>query len=92
MHRVRATTPCWTKVMRRRRASVRIFAYAARQRLAERINRLTPALERMEAGTYGQCAACGGPIEPARLATIPDAETCLRCQAQREQTEPERAA
>ena len=68
------------------------LAYATRERLAERVNRLTTALERMRAGTYGQCAVCGGPIEPARLAALPEAETCLRCQTHREQPEPERAA
>jgi DnaK suppressor protein len=68
------------------------LVYATRQRMAERINQLTAALERMQAETYGECIVCRGRIEPARLAAIPEAETCLRCQAERERTEPERAA
>ena len=46
----------------------------------------------MAAGTYGRCAVCGGPIEELRLAALPEAETCLRCQERREQAEAERAA
>jgi DnaK suppressor protein len=68
------------------------LAYATRQRLVERVNRLTAALDRVQAGTYGRCAVCGEPIEPGRLAALPEAETCLRCQAQREQAQPDRAA
>ncbi len=37
------------------------------------------ALARFEAGTYGQCARCGGAIAPERLEAIPDAETCVSC-------------
>ena len=68
------------------------LAYATRERLAVRINRLTAALQRIEDGTYGQCAVCGQPIEPARLAALPEAETCLRCQEEREQAAAEQAA
>lgn len=67
-------------------------SFATRERLAARITRLSAALDRMDAGTYGRCADCGGDIEPARLAALPEAETCLRCQERREQTEPDRAA
>jgi RNA polymerase-binding transcription factor DksA len=56
----------------------------ARQRLAERVNRLTAALERIAQGQYGRCAICGGPIEAARLAALPEAGTCLACQERRE--------
>jgi DnaK suppressor protein len=68
------------------------LAYATRERLAERINQLSAALGRIEDGIYGQCTECGEPIEPARLAALPEAETCLRCQERREQAETERAA
>lgn len=68
------------------------LAYAARQRLVERVDRLTAALDRLHAGSYGRCSVCGEPIEPGRLAALPEAETCLRCQAQREEEEPDRAA
>ena len=37
------------------------------------------ALARLEAGHYGQCSACGEPIEAARLAALPAAALCLGC-------------
>jgi RNA polymerase-binding transcription factor DksA len=62
----------------------RDMVFATRERLADRIGRLTHAIERIEHGTYGRCAECGGLVEPERLAAMPEAETCLACQAQRE--------
>jgi DnaK suppressor protein len=56
------------------------MSLAARQRLADRVNRLTAALERIHAGTYGTCNRCGGAIETARLAAVPEAPTCRACQ------------
>jgi DnaK suppressor protein len=64
-----------------------------RERIAARINVLTAALRRIAEGTYGICEDCGGPIEPARLAALPEATTCLRCQEKRERAAAaERAA
>ncbi len=63
-----------------------------RQRLAERINRLTAALARLEEGTYGRCTECREPIEPARLQAIPEAATCVRCQERIESRREESAA
>lgn len=37
------------------------------------------ALERMDSGEYGICAACGEPIAPVRLRALPTAEHCIRC-------------
>jgi DnaK suppressor protein len=37
------------------------------------------ALRRLEAGLYGQCAHCGGPIDKRRLEAIPEAITCIEC-------------
>jgi DnaK suppressor protein len=65
----------------------RDLSFMTRERLAERINRLTTALERLEAGTYGECEVCGGRIEPARLNAMPDATRCLQCQ-ERAEREP----
>jgi RNA polymerase-binding transcription factor DksA len=62
----------------------RDLAFMSRERLAERINRLSAALERLENGRYGTCEECGEPIEPARQAALPEAVTCLRCQEHRE--------
>lgn len=41
--------------------------------------RLADALVRMDAGTWGVCVECGGPIEPGRLAVLPTADRCLDC-------------
>jgi DnaK suppressor protein len=60
------------------------LSFMTRERLAERINRLTAALERLVEGTYGQCEVCGGEIERARLEALPEAMRCLDCQARAE--------
>ena len=38
------------------------------------------ALDRLVTGDYGVCASCGEPIPPRRLAAIPWAAYCIRCQ------------
>jgi DnaK suppressor protein len=35
------------------------------------------ALAKLDEGTYGLCDVCGKPIEPARLAAMPDSVMCL---------------
>jgi len=37
------------------------------------------ALDRMDRGTFGQCAGCGEPISKPRLQAIPYARHCIRC-------------
>lgn len=37
------------------------------------------ALARLEAGTYGRCARCGGDVPAARLEVRPMARTCVGC-------------
>ena len=37
------------------------------------------ALERLDAGTYGECEKCGEPISAARLAALPAAPLCINC-------------
>ncbi len=46
---------------------------------------LTQALERIRLGSFGECAACGGDIEPKRLEVILWARYCVKCQEAREQ-------
>jgi DnaK suppressor protein len=43
------------------------------------------ALERLDAGTYGQCTDCGVTIAPARLLAYPTAKRCIGCQTVAEQ-------
>jgi len=53
---------------------------ATRSILAERVNRLAEALERLRRGNYGLCEECGGPIAPTRLKAMPEVTTCVSCQ------------
>jgi DnaK suppressor protein len=39
------------------------------------------ALERIEQGTYGLCADCGGAVPEGRLEAKPDASRCVACQS-----------
>ena len=52
-------------------------------RLAEQAKRLRIALTRAADGQYGLCAECGTST-PKRLLAIPDAITCVACQARLE--------
>ena len=38
------------------------------------------ALERMDAGTFGRCTECAGPVDAARLAAVPYAARCGDCE------------
>jgi DnaK suppressor protein len=38
------------------------------------------ALERVEAGEYGECVNCGEPVQEKRLDAVPWARYCLKCQ------------
>jgi DnaK suppressor protein len=46
------------------------------QHLAE----VEAALARLEAGSYGACSACHGPIGAGRLEALPWAALCIECQ------------
>ena len=37
------------------------------------------ALDRLDAGTYGDCAVCGGSIQDDRLRAEPSAPSCIEC-------------
>ncbi len=45
---------------------------------------LTEALARIREGTFGECANCGGGIEPKRLEALPFARYCIKCQEEME--------
>ena len=42
------------------------------------------ALDRMDAGTYGECINCGEPIALERLEALPQAVDCLECRRKAE--------
>lgn len=57
------------------RAQFISMADEARARLAA----IDAALAALDAGTYGVCEVCGGPIGEERLEAIPGATRCVRC-------------
>ena len=44
--------------------------------LTAKLDSVDGALTRIEAGTYGRCSACHGPIEAERLEADPTATNC----------------
>jgi len=59
--------------------------YAILNMYIERLRNVEHALDRLEEGTYGQCADCGRMIQLERLKVLPFTESCVRCQERREQ-------
>ena len=55
------------------------MSVAANRRRAQQLSRVRSALARMEAGDYGWCSECGEPIDPRRLASVPEALYCAAC-------------
>lgn len=43
------------------------------------LRRIDAALDRVKAGTYGECVKCGEEISAARLAAVPDTPFCNTC-------------
>lgn len=68
----------------------REIAFATRELVLERVNRLSAALDRMNEGEYGVCVDCDEPISLARLDALPEVRTCVRCQARLEHLGPPR--
>ena len=58
----------------------REIAFATRELVLERVNRLSAALDRVTEGVYGACVECDEPISLARLDAMPEVQTCVRCQ------------
>lgn len=55
------------------------FAKDAQRRRQVRLRMLKEALERMDLGTFGQCANCPNPIEDDRLELQPETLLCSTC-------------
>lgn len=47
--------------------------------LTTALGEVEDALGKLDAGTYGKCEACGGPIASARLEAKPAARLCIEC-------------
>ncbi|MHB8458620.1 MAG: TraR/DksA family transcriptional regulator [Candidatus Limnocylindrales bacterium] len=52
---------------------------ALRDRAVSQLALVEGALARLEAGTFGRCLRCGGPIGAERLEALPWAEMCIGC-------------
>ena len=51
------------------------------------IFKLNKALQKIEAGTYGECERCGDDINPKRLMARPTASLCIECKQEEETSE-----
>lgn len=54
---------------------------ALRERAQIHLVQVQEALDRLEAGSWGNCRRCGQPIAEARLEALPWAAFCISCQA-----------
>ena len=53
---------------------------AMRERAELHLQAVEAALARLDDGSYGTCARCGGPIAAERLDALPWAVHCIACQ------------
>jgi DnaK suppressor protein len=50
----------------------------------ERLEEVEQALEKLKSGAYGICQICGQPIDPERLAIVPETQYCVPCKSKLE--------
>ena len=62
------------------RATERELAVRSLEAATTRRREVRAALQRIREGSYGICQECDEPISPARLAALPWAALCIRCQ------------
>ncbi|MFE5140454.1 TraR/DksA family transcriptional regulator [Streptomyces fagopyri] len=83
LRQIAATSGAHTPLRQRAASQTEIrvqLAASARMVLAD----VDAALARMDEGGYGACGLCRRPIESERLAIVPQARYCARCQQVRE--------
>jgi len=68
-------------------AGEREFAVIALEHQSRSLMQINNALERIDDGEFGVCMECEEPISPKRLAAVPWAAYCLRCQEMRDAQE-----
>lgn len=65
----------------------RNWSLRLRDRDRRLIGKIQDALDRLEAGTFGTCTRCGGPISSARLRARPVTDLCIECKTESEGAE-----
>jgi DnaK suppressor protein len=60
------------------------MAKASTERCQHRLRLVAAALQRIDDGEYGDCAACDQPINPKRLEVDPTAKLCIGCASRSE--------
>jgi DnaK suppressor protein len=72
-------------------AGNRDWAMGNLERSSKQLRDVRDAFRRITAGTFGVCVECDEAISPKRLAAVPWASSCIRCQelADRQQAPPE---
>ena len=63
------------------------FEFTLMEMRNETLARIDQALIRLDAGTYGVCAKCAGPIAKRRLLALPFAVRCQVCEEARERAQ-----
>jgi DnaK suppressor protein len=53
----------------------------------KKLEQVDDALQRLDAGEYGECEECGGEIASGRLEAMPFSRLCVTCQSEFEQTQ-----
>ena len=55
------------------------------RRMQQKLEEIEYAMRNAKKGTYGICERCGKPIDPARLAALPETTLCVKCKNELEQ-------
>ena len=63
------------------------FTGRLREREQGLLSKIDAALEKIEAGEYGECRMCGEDIGVKRLKARPVAELCIECKSEQEKLE-----
>ena len=54
------------------------------RRMEQKLEEIGNALRAAQKGTYGICERCRKPIDPARLAALPETTLCVKCKNEME--------
>jgi len=67
------------QLLERRERLADLAVTVRESQLVELLRQVDGALERLDGGTWGQCAVCLDTVEEARLAADPLVTVCLEC-------------